>query len=605
MNLLKSLAILIVAAGIAVLMSYDKYMQTYEYTKYSTRGSKAITEEQGPQAENQSSDFYDYATSWSFSPGEVMTMMVPSFYGFGNSTYKGELTNNQPQEVNTYFGQMPFVDVAVGYMGIIIFALGIFSIFINWKNRFVQFLTILIVISILISFGRTFSPVFDLMFNHFPGFNKFRIPSMILVLVQMSFPVLAGLGLMRIIELKKESGYKFENLIRNIAFAITGILFLSLVLNSALKDSFISRVTDHAESIRSTNPQYSQMFSALSPYMADMYIGDIYVGLFLLTLSFWLLYLYVKNKLSADLLVIVLIVFLIIDLWRIDSRGAKYVENPKDSGYYNKPSYITAIEQQDDKQPYRLLNLKQDGSPGTFSANQNYNVYFLKEDFSGYSGIKPRTYQDLMDVVGTPVNETLWRMLNVKYIVTDKPVQFPGLKPVFSDQQTTVSVFENTLPRAYFVDSLAVKPSMEILNLIKNNAFNPKHVAYMENDPGVIKSINKPDTTASAKITRYENEFVGIEATASGNNFLFLGDTYYPLGWKVSIDGKPAEIYRVNHGFMGVVVPNGKHYVEFEYSPSSFYTGKTVSLILNSLIVIGLFGMIFMNIKTGKKDVKQ
>jgi hypothetical protein len=32
--------------------------------------------------------------SWSFSPGEVLTWIVPSYYGFGKSTYNGPLSQN-------------------------------------------------------------------------------------------------------------------------------------------------------------------------------------------------------------------------------------------------------------------------------------------------------------------------------------------------------------------------------------------------------------------------------------------------------------------------------------------------------------------------------
>ncbi|MCU0414323.1 MAG: hypothetical protein MUE91_07990, partial [Ignavibacteriaceae bacterium] len=134
-----------------------------------------LEKETGPTKQSES-DFYQYATNWSFSPGEVLTFIVPSFYGFGKSTYQGPLSQNQPVEVNTYFGQMPFVDVAM-YMGVIIFFLAVFSMIINWKNPLVRFFTILSVIALLISFGSTFPLVYDLMFNYFPFFNKFRVPS--------------------------------------------------------------------------------------------------------------------------------------------------------------------------------------------------------------------------------------------------------------------------------------------------------------------------------------------------------------------------------------------------------------------------------------------
>ena len=97
-------------------------------------------------AQKTETAFYDYATSWSFSPGEVLTWIVPSWYGFGKSVYNGPLSQNRDVEVNTYFGQMPFVDVAM-YMGVIVFFLAIFSMVINWKDPVVRYLTILAAIA--------------------------------------------------------------------------------------------------------------------------------------------------------------------------------------------------------------------------------------------------------------------------------------------------------------------------------------------------------------------------------------------------------------------------------------------------------------------------
>jgi len=138
-QLVKSAVIFLGAVIIALLLliQADNFTQIWEYNPYSTRGTESILEKQSTVTKQSESDFYQYATNWSFSPGEVLTFIIPSYYGFGKSTYRGPLSQNQPVEVNTYFGQMPFVDVAQ-YMGVIIFFLAIFSMIINWKDPFVR-----------------------------------------------------------------------------------------------------------------------------------------------------------------------------------------------------------------------------------------------------------------------------------------------------------------------------------------------------------------------------------------------------------------------------------------------------------------------------------
>ena len=79
-----------------------------------------------------------------------------------------------------------------------------------------------------------------------------------------------------------------------------------------------------------------------------------------------------------------------------------------------------------------------------------------------------------------------------------------------------------------------------------------------------------------------------MSVNASGNNFLFVGDTYLPVGWKAYVDGNKTEVYKVDHGFMGIIVPTGKHEVKFVYAPTSFFIAKYIDLVLSSLVLFGL-----------------
>ena len=270
-KLVRSAGVFIVASVIAVLISADNLTQIYEYTPFSTRGGKSLVETTTGKTEQTESQYYDYHTGWSFSPEEVLTFIIPSFYGFGSSTYKGPLTQNQDVEVNTYFGQMPFVDVAM-YMGVLVFFLALFAIVTCWKEPFVQFLTIISAIALFISFGKNLSMLFDLMFYYFPYFDKFRVPSMILVLVQMSLPVLAGYGIMKIISLREHPDKKALSILKYSAYIFAGIFVLSLLANKALSSWFVTRVNDYAATIQTSRPQYAQQFQVLAEYMA----GNVY-----------------------------------------------------------------------------------------------------------------------------------------------------------------------------------------------------------------------------------------------------------------------------------------------------------------------------------------
>jgi hypothetical protein len=593
-NILKSSGIFIGATIIAVLMQSDNVTQIYEYTPYSTRGTEGILEKTKQETVKAESDYYEYHTNWSFSPEEIATFIVPSFYGFGNTTYKGSLTNEREVDVNTYFGQMPFVDVAM-YMGVVVFFLALFAVFTRWKEPLVQFFSILAFIALLVSFGKNFPVLFDILFYYLPYFNKFRVPSMILVIVQLSVPILAGLGLMKMISLSKESNGLIK-ILKNISISFSIIFVLSLLLNGAISDWFTSRVNDYAASIQQTRPQYAQQFIALSEFMAEMFTTDMILAFLFLTITMWLGFFVSKKKLSPDLFVAAVIIITLIDLWRIDARGAQYIENPQIENIFIEPDYISVIKKQDDKNPFRILNIKQDGSYGSLNRNSNFNAYFLLEDFYGYSGIKPRAYQDYMDIVG-PVNETLWRMLNVKYIVADKPIPFQGFRLLEQTEKSYTYLNQNALPRLYFVDSVASKPAIEVINMVKQNSFDPKQVAFLEEKNLMV---DPPDSTASIIIAKYLEDRVEAEVTASGNNYLFFGNIYVAPGWKASVDGNESEIFKTNHGYMGIIVPEGKHKISFNYAPASFYLTKYIVLILSSLTLAGLIVVVFLNLRKNR-----
>jgi uncharacterized membrane protein YfhO len=185
---------------------------------------------------------------------------------------------------------------------------------------------------------------------------------------------------------------------------------------------------------------------------------------------------------------------------------------------------------------------------------------------------------------------TLWRMLNTKYTISDRSLDFQGFRQIHSDGKTMLYEFTEALPRAYFVNSVESMDGIDIVNAIKNNTFEPALVAYTDEDI----EVDSPGEGAYVNISGYGVESLVLDVNSTGNNFLFVGNTYYPVGWKALIDGEETRIYKANHGYMGIVVPEGKHKVEMIYAPQSYYTGKYIVLALSSFVVIGLFLVILL-----------
>lgn len=589
------------ASLIAIGIQADNLTQIYEYTPHSTRGTASILDKSaqsgGEEDKSKNSEYYKYHTDWSFSPGEVMTFIIPSWYGFGNSD---QIINGEKYKLNTYFGQMPFVDVAM-YMGVIVFFLALFGMVSRWREPFVMFLTILTSIALLISFGRNFPLFFDLLFNYFPNFDKFRVPSMILVIPQMVMPILAGLGLLRIVELGKEKNVTWEKVIMGIA-GVSSVLFVFSLLG---RGGMISWVSNRFALSEKAAQYPKEAIAIVGNAAGEMFANDAIINFLIVAVVFWLAWFFIKKRVSALVFTSVVVLLCVADLWRVSSRGAEYTDAPSTSIEFSEPYYVKAIRaQKDDKNnPFRILNLKMDGSRGSIQNNGNFNAYFLMEDVYGYSAIKPRAYQDYLDIVKTPANETFINMTGTKYLVLDQPgIPFEGCVPVAVDTASKTFVLENknALPRAFFVNKVENKKPLEILEMVRDNKFKPQDVAFVS---GHDVKVDPIDSTVTSKITKYTDEILELDVTTSGNNFLFFSTTYHKKGWHAYADGKEVEIHNANHNFMGIVVPKGTKKVKFEYAPESFFIAKYTALTLSSFVVFGLIiTLIIGYLKSKKKE---
>jgi hypothetical protein len=577
---LRLIGSLVVAIGIAFAMNADKYLSVLEYGSYSIRGSAPIVKTPGEDAKTQAGGLgYEYATEWSFAPGEMMTFVVPSWYGFGSHEYSGRLVD-RPVHVNTYWGPQSFVDCP-NYMGIVILAFALVGIVRYRKDSFVQYMVITIIIATLISFGREFSLVYDLMFKYFPGFNKFRVPITILVLVQIFLPILAAYGITSLMAQRGEQGNTAG--VKKIKYAVYGLgifLVLTVIGRSAFESLYtgffpFNEAGPHlARAIGTENPG---VISEFYNFVVNSVMSDLYFGLVLLLASFGSIWLFLKGSLKVTMLTVILILAVIVDLWRVDKKPMEPREKQVQTNLFDTPDYASYLLK--DKTLYRTLEFENGQPPYS-----NMLAYWRIQSAYGYQGVKMRQIQDVFDVVGLG-NPLLWGLMNVKYIISDRSDSNQILQPVFKGKDKFILYNRAELPRAFFVDRYETAKGLDILNRMKSMDFNPRDVAFFLEDPKL--KVDVPQIGAEAHITRYELHNVELKVKATGNNLLFLSESWYPNGWKAYIDGAETTIYRINYMFRGIVVPTGEHVLTMKFEPASFSIGKSISLGTNLLVLSG------------------
>jgi hypothetical protein len=597
---IRSIIVLAIATVIVFFLSADRYFSTYEYSKYSIRGSSPLQMSNQPEQQSQTGKdgglSYDYATNWSFGPEEMITFFVPGFYGSGKIDHKGPLTQNQKQSVNFYIGPMMFTG-APQYMGVIVLMFAFIGVYYYRKDVFVQALIIISVVALLMSFGREFPLVYKLMFDYFPYFDKFRVPVMILILLQISVPILAGYGLAGIISSVKNKTN--ENLNKKflyitvscVALLLITILAKDLVISiyKGFYDSAISNNIDNGltQYIKSSAPeQATAIFRAIS----DIMYTDLTISLLLVSAFFTLTLLILKRKINWTIYFFSILILSVIDLYRIDSRTYDPQYKQTQERIFEKPDWVAFLEQ--DKSLYRIIELEK-GQPNT----SNIPAYFKLQNIYGYNPAKIRIIQDVIENCDIR-NPLVMNLFSTKYLISDILYQDTNLKVVYQGQSSRMNVIENldALPRAFFVKSYEVKDKITIVSNLRDMNFNPTDIAYLEEDPNMKIDFTTGEEIAT--VTDFGIHNLSIDVTATGNNLLFISEVYYPAGWKAFIDGVETPIYKTNYLWRSIIVPQGNHKIEMRFEPQSFKTGFTISIVLNILLVGVLIGYaVFYSIK--------
>ncbi|MBN2281885.1 MAG: hypothetical protein JXQ65_14980 [Candidatus Marinimicrobia bacterium] len=620
-NIQKTVPPFILAMTVGILMSAQPLFLANEYTPFSTRGGKAIDihEKSSEKTKKSGGVSFDYATRWSFSPKEMMTLISPNFFG-GTSAekYTGKkyphLKNKMIQ--GTYWGDMPFTQSSE-YIGIIVVVLAGFGLWTNRKNGLFISIFIIALFSLFLSFGSHFPALYKLFFYYVPYFDKFRAPVMTLVLFVFLVNLMAMYGLNSLLEINGKRKMRPFLIVAGFFLAL-GILFLlipGLLSFSSPKDAQFGN-----------NPQVLEMYKNIRQEMMvtdTLRMVRYLIYFVLLVVLFNLHFLVNPKKLEGffkkirlsffyNYLVsnqtrwpIILGIFLLVsgDLVAVSYRSfskISFFDLKRTEKHYFKKTLIDKIVNEDPSLN-RIIELGSD-----FTSN---DLAYHHQIIGGYSAIKPQLIQDIFDNnlyrsndPMMPVNLPVISMLNGKYIITPGLVEHSDLKELALDSEKQKVLYENmrTLPRAYFVRQIKQFPDeREVLRFLNDPAFKPDSIAVCSNPKLAEKAYS---VEGMVEITDYTPNRIQLQTSTGSEAFLVLSEAYYPIGWTCLIDGKPAEIFQVNHTLRGIELPAGDHSIIFNFSPRSYKRASLLTAIFTYgawLLLIGAYIAKFRKKVTG------
>ena len=550
-DFLKATGVLLVAGLIGVAANASSLYHTYEYSKETIRGKSELTHH-GDQHTGDGLE-RDYITAWSYGIGETWTLLVPNTREVPrrsprtNGPWPKHVPNTgifTPRSVGTGVINPAPPDRSREAFVLMLFILGLFIVKgpLKWALARHPLLHPPLL-------GKNMMGLTDFFIDHVPLYNKFRAVSSILVIAEFCIPLLAALTI-------KEIAYKPELLKNNIkalyiSLGLTGgIALLFALLPKLFFSSFVS--ASEMQALQSLPPEHIQPILAnLTDMRVGLFTADAWRSFFIVAIGSATLWLFMEKKIRGEWMVAAILLLSLIDLWGVNKRYLSdddFVASTQTQQQFT----LTPTDQmilQDSTLYYRVLNM------ATSTFNDGVTPYHHKV-IGGYHAAKLRRYQDLIDrhlttemgalqqaIIGSggvldSVNADPFKvlnMLNTRWVIM--PAQGGGTIPVLNP---------HAMGNAWFVDEIRfVESADEEIETI--GMLNLHHAAIADKKFEPLLDglqVTPADSASTIRLLEYDSDYLIYEADAKKDELAVFSEIYYPKGWQITIDGKPAAMLR-------------------------------------------------------------
>ncbi len=597
---LKSTALLLGAALIAIGTQFAYLNRTLDYSKLSTRGQSELSSEATDKGDGLDTD---YITNWSYGVAETFSWLVPNYKG-GVSQAIGpdaqaldEIDGRFKQAVagqSQYYGDQPFV-AGPAYFGVAFILLAFFGLFFL-KNGLKIPLLIGLVLMTMLSWGKNFPALTNFFIENMPMYDKFRAVSSIMVIPSLLVPLLGAMALDKI--LKKPETFQENSGVGKLTnqklFYIVGGLLVAFCLISYVAPSTFNSFLSEREAEQLPNQlaqagfapaQADQFMEALITVRQAIFKKDVGRTLLLLLLTGGLILLWHRKAIKGPIFVIGVGLIMVADLWLLDRRylSSENFVKPNQTEVAKSAADVAILQ---DKDPnYRVLNL-------TVSPFNDATTSFFHKSVGGYSGIKLKKYQELVDYYLQAEIQTLigqlrkqegsnpqdWfartpvlNMLNTKYVIVNKQGQ-----PLQNPQRNG---------NAWFVENIqTVQTADEEINAL--GAADLKTTAVIRQDQLEKMEGSPTSSSGTIQLTSYDPEKLTYTSNSDAAGLAVFSEVYYPEGWKVLVDGNEVPMIRANYVLRAAKIPAGNHQIEMIFE-KSFATANIISAV-SCLLLIGL-----------------
>ncbi len=574
-------------AVLALAMVADPYLLQAEYKAFTTRSA-------GPGGGLT----WAYAMAWSQGVGELLTLVIPGAYGGGGATY---------------WGAKPFT-AGPHYVGPVVAFLALVGA-VGVARRSVAAFTVAAVVMVLFSLGENLPLLNRPAFEVLPLFSAFRVPETWLSAVVLLLALLAGWGAyyLQRREATPEAELRKRRVVLGTGAALAllvGGLWLTgggpLGFEKPDEGAQVAAAVAQQNGLSPADPQVrlaaAQYLDGAEAERRALFASDAGRSLLLLGLALALAAAYLWRRVPAWVALAGLAVLVTIDLWGV---GRRYFS--EDDPALQRTSRIEAQIQPTQADQFLVEQVREAGGPGHFRVlpanwSQNAVPSYFYESIGGYHGAKLALIQDYFDRLlpddSTGLNQNALSLLSARYTVL--PGVVPGYTPLFQDEQTglVVAVDSTTLPRAFFVDSVAVVTDEDALvGQIRDPETDLRRTAFVSEPLPEGASADAltgaaPDSGAVVvELERFEPDEVVYHVRTDRPRLLVASEVYYPAGWTAQVGQDPVPIVRTDFLLRGIPVPAGDHIVTMRYRPQTRGRGLVISWVSTLLAYLGALAL--------------
>ena len=585
----KSVGILCLAVVLAVGTNAASLMATSEYSATSMRGKSELTiNPDGTTKERSAGLDKAYINQYSYGISETLDLFIAGLYGGSNSEpYKADSEfasfllkqGVPPAQIESvygqfglyYWGSQPGVS-GPAYLGAIVvflFVLGLFLV----KGRLKWWLLGGTLLSLLLSYGSNLAWFTNLWIDYFPLYNKFRAVTSIQVITELCVPVLAIFGLYKVLQVTLPIEERLNAL--KWSTGITGGLALILLIFKGSLFSFAGG--NDAYFVQNFGMEF---MNAVKADRKAIFVNDTIKTLILVLLAASLIWFYIKKKISENLVIVAITILVVFDLVQVDRRYVN-AENFMAARMVEQPFQKSAADMQilQDTTRYRVY----EQSIGLNGARTSY----FHSSIGGYHGAKPGRLADLADFYLYQGKMAPLNLLNVKYVITQDE---EGAEQVQINPQANGNVW--FVQNVKFVpDANAEIIALENLNTLQTAVVQDNYKSLIE------KQLFTEDTTATIKLTEHKPNYLKYESSSQNERLAVFSEVYYPDGWNAYIDGEKASYFKADYILRAMMVPEGRHTIEFKFEPQVVETGGTISLASNIILLLIILGALFMSFR--------